>query len=101
LAGTLYRAAAPHWLSDLSDFIALIARIILSSRESNSRSIGGGIGGGRKNGWGLSISAQLTEARSLRMDDFTYWPCDIPIGAVVRCITLLPMVSPHRMLQGA
>jgi hypothetical protein len=38
LLGTLYAAAARRWLNDASDFIACIARVILSVQESNSRS---------------------------------------------------------------
>jgi hypothetical protein len=38
LSDTLYTAAAHCWLNDASDFIALIARVILSVRGSNSRS---------------------------------------------------------------
>ena len=38
LEGTLYIAAARCWLIDASDFMACIARIILSSQGSASRS---------------------------------------------------------------
>jgi hypothetical protein len=38
VSGTLYAAAARRWLNDAFDFIAWIARVILSARESNSRS---------------------------------------------------------------
>jgi hypothetical protein len=49
LSGTLYAAAARRWLNDASDFIAWIARVILSVQDSNSRSGSGGIvSGGRK-----------------------------------------------------
>jgi hypothetical protein len=38
VSGTLYAAAARRWLNNASDFIAWIARIILSVRGSDSRS---------------------------------------------------------------
>jgi hypothetical protein len=38
LLSTLYIAAARHWLNNASDFIACIARVILSVQGSDSRS---------------------------------------------------------------
>jgi hypothetical protein len=50
------------------DFIASSARIILSSGESKSRSICGGIGGSRWNGGRLGTGGQLDDVGNLMID---------------------------------
>jgi hypothetical protein len=54
LLGIQKRAATLRTLINALDFKKSTARTILSSRESNSISGGGGIGGGKKSGWVLA-----------------------------------------------